>query len=126
MDGSIVVTTPQDVALLDSRKSVTFSRQLRVPVVGIVENMSGLICPHCGKEIDLFKVGGGERAARELGVPFLGRVPIDPEIVQDSDRGAPFVISHPDSKATQTFKEMVKKVRTFVEGATQTEAVSQA
>ena len=117
MDGSIIVTTPQDVALLDSRKSVTFSRQLQVPIVGIVENMSGLVCPYCGKEIDLFKVGGGERAALELGVPFLGRVPIDPEIVQDSDRGAPFVISHPDSKAALSFKEMVKKVRAFVEGS---------
>ncbi len=122
MDGSIIVTTPQDVALLDSRKSVTFSRQLRVPVVGIVENMSGLICPHCGKEIDLFKVGGGEKAARELGVPFLGRIPIDPEIVQDSDRGAPFVISHPDSMAAKAFKELVKMVRGFVEQPSETAA----
>ena len=117
MDGSIVVTTPQDVALLDSRKSVTFSRQLKLPVVGIIENMSGLICPHCGEEIDLFKVGGGEKAARELGVPFLGRIPIDPEIVQDSDRGAPFVLSHPDSKAAQAFKGAVDKVQVFVEEA---------
>lgn len=115
MDGSIIVTTPQDVALLDSRKSVTFSRQLQVPVIGIVENMSGLICPHCGKEIDLFKVGGGKKAALELGVPFLGSIPIDPEIVQDSDRGAPFVMSHPDSKAAHAFKEIVNNVRAFVE-----------
>ncbi len=122
MDGSIIVTTPQDVALLDSRKSVTFSRQLQVPVVGIVENMSGLICPYCGKEIDLFKVGGGKKAALELGVPFLGSIPIDPEIVQDSDRGAPFVISHPDSKAALAFKEVVKKVRVFVEESKANEA----
>ncbi len=125
MDGSIIVTTPQDVALLDSRKSVTFSRQLQVPVVGIVENMSGLICPHCGKEIDLFKIGGGERAAQEMGVPFLGRVPIDPEIVQDSDRGAPFVLSHPDSKAAHTFREIAKRVRAFVEGSGEKEVISQ-
>ena len=78
-DGAVVVTTPQDVALLDSRKSVTFARSLKMPVLGMVENMSGLICPHCGKEIDLFKMGGGEKAAHEMGVPFLGRIPIDPE-----------------------------------------------
>ncbi len=125
MDGSIIVTTPQDVALLDSRKSVTFSRQLQVPVIGIIENMSGLICPHCGKEINLFKVGGGRKAALELGVPFLGSIPIDPEIVQDSDRGAPFVVSHPDSKAAQAFKEVVKSVRAFTEKSDQS-AVSQA
>ena len=125
MDGSIIVTTPQDVALLDSRKSVTFSRQLQVPVIGIIENMSGLICPHCGKEINLFKVGGGRKAALELGVPFLGSIPIDPEIVQDSDRGAPFVVSHPDSKAAQAFKEVVKGVRAFTEKSDQS-AVSQA
>jgi len=115
MAGSIIVTTPQDVALLDSRKSVGFSRQLQVPVVGVIENMSGLICPHCGKEIDLFKVGGGKKAAMELGVPFLGSIPIDPEIVQDSDRGTPFVLSHPDSKAAGAFKDIVTKVKAFVE-----------
>lgn len=87
VDGAIVVTTPQDVALLDSRKAVTFSRILGIPVIGIVENMSGLICPHCQKEILLFKTGGGEKAAREMRVPFLGRVPIDPQMVSDCDRG---------------------------------------
>jgi len=117
MDGSIIVTTPQDVALLDSRKSVTFSRQLKLPVVGIIENMGGLICPHCGAEIDLFKIGGGEKAAKELGIPFLGRIPIDPEIVQDSDRGVPFVLSHPDSKAAKAFKEAVEKIQVFIEEA---------
>ena len=78
-DGAVIVTTPQDVALLDSRKSVTFAKALKLPVLGVVENMAGLICPHCGKEIDLFKVGGGEKAANEMGVPFLGKAPIDPE-----------------------------------------------
>ena len=78
-DGAIIVTTPQDVALLDSRKSVTFAQALKLPVLGIVENMSGLICPHCHNTIDLFKVGGGERAAEQMGVPFLGRDPVGPQ-----------------------------------------------
>ena len=97
VDGAVIVTTPQDVALLDSRKAVTFSRMLHIPVIGIVENMSGLECPHCHKEIPLFKMGGGEKAARDMKVPFLGRIPIDPEIVTDCDRGMPLVMSHPSS-----------------------------
>ncbi len=72
------MTTPQEVALLDSRKSVTFARKLGIPIYGIVENMSGLVCPHCSETVDLFKSGGGEKAAGEMGgVTFLGRVPID-------------------------------------------------
>jgi Mrp family chromosome partitioning ATPase len=114
VDGSIIVTTPQDVALLDSRKAVTFSRMLSIPVIGIVENMSGLICPHCDKEISLFKKGGGERAARDLGVPFLGRIPIDPEMVTDCDRGMPFVMAHPDSEATRAFKELAHRCKEYV------------
>jgi Mrp family chromosome partitioning ATPase len=114
VDGSVIVTTPQDVALLDSRKAVTFSRMLSIPVIGIVENMSGLICPYCHKEISLFKKGGGEKAARDLKVPFLGRIPIDPEMVIDCDRGMPFVMAHPDSEATKAFEEMVHRCKEFV------------
>jgi ATP-binding protein involved in chromosome partitioning len=114
VDGSIIVTTPQDVALLDSRKAVTFSRMLSIPVIGIIENMSGLICPHCHKEIPLFKIGGGEKAARDLKVPFLGRIPIDPEMVTDCDRGMPFVMSHPNSEAARAFHEIVHHVKTYV------------
>jgi Mrp family chromosome partitioning ATPase len=114
VDGSIVVTTPQDVALLDSRKAVTFSRILSIPVIGIVENMSGLTCPHCQKQILLFKTGGGEKAARDLKIPFLGRIPIDPEMVTDCDRGMPFVMSHPDSEATKAFKKMAESCKEYV------------
>jgi len=114
MDGAIVVTTPQDVALLDSRKAVTFSRILNIPVIGIVENMSGLICPHCHKDIPLFKIGGGERAAQELKVSFLGRIPIDPEMVIDCDRGMPFVMSHPNSEAAKAFQEIAHRIKTYV------------
>jgi Mrp family chromosome partitioning ATPase len=114
VDGAVIVTTPQDVALLDSRKAVTFSRMLSIPVIGIVENMSGLICPHCHKEISLFKKGGGEKAARDMKVPFLGRIPIDPEVVTDCDRGMPFVMAHPDSEATKAFKEIADTCKEYV------------
>jgi Mrp family chromosome partitioning ATPase len=114
VDGSIVVTTPQDVALLDSRKAVTFSRMLQIPVIGIVENMSGLTCPHCRQEILLFKKGGGEKAASELRVPFLGGIPIDPEMVSDCDRGVPFVMAHPDSKAAAAFREITRRTTQYV------------
>lgn len=113
--GAIIVTTPQELAILDSRKAVNFARRLNLPVVGIVENMSGLRCPHCGKNIDLFKEGGGERAAEEMGVPFLGRIPIDPEIVRTGDSGQPFVLSRPDSEATQAFKRVVREIIARVE-----------
>jgi Mrp family chromosome partitioning ATPase len=114
VDGTVVVTTPQDVALLDSRKAVTFSRMLNIPVIGIVENMSGLICPHCRKEILLFKKGGGEKAAQDLKVPFLGRIPIDPEMVTDCDRGMPFVMAHPDSEVTKAFEEIAHRCKEYV------------
>ena len=110
MDGSIIVTTPQDVAILDSRKAVMFSQKLGVPVLGIVENMSGMTCPHCGKTIDLFKKGGGEKAARELGVPFLGSIPLDPEMVQLCDAGLPLVVGRPDSPSRRAFLEVASKV----------------
>jgi len=115
LDGSIIVTTPQELALLDSRKAVNFSRILRVPVIGIIENMSGFVCPHCGKEVNIFKYGGGERAARELDVPFLGRVPLDPQMVEAADNGTPFVLQQ-ESRVRQAFEEIVEKVRAFVEG----------
>src|SRR4030042_581306 len=114
VDGSVIVTTPQEVALLDSRKAVVFSRMVHVPVVGIVENMSGFSCPHCGKSIDLFKKGGGEKAARELQVPFLGRIPLDPQIVRNCDQGNPFLTAHPDSAAAKAFMEISDRIEEFV------------
>jgi ATP-binding protein involved in chromosome partitioning len=110
VDGAVIVTTPQGVALLDSRKAVNFSRLLRIPVLGVVENMSGFVCPRCGERIDLFKVGGGERAARELGVPFLGRLPIEPRIVEGCDAGKPFVADGSDSPAKEAFLNLTERV----------------
>jgi Mrp family chromosome partitioning ATPase len=110
VDGAIIVTTPQDVALLDSRKAVNFSKLLDVPVAGIVENMSGMVCPRCGEKIDLFKVGGGEKAARELGVPFLGRIPIDKEVVEKCDAGTPLVADPGPSVVKTAFMKLSQKV----------------
>ncbi len=109
VDGAIIVTTPQDVALLDARKTVTFARTLNIPVRGIVENMSGFICPHCGKRTDIFKVGGGERAAREMNVPFLGRIPLDPNVVTLCDGGSPYVEKHPLSKMSRAFLDIAEQ-----------------
>jgi hybrid cluster-associated redox disulfide protein len=113
-DGVVIVTTPQEVSLLDARKSVSFARQLNIPVIGIVENMSGLVCPHCKGEVDIFKHGGGERLAKELGVPFLGSVPFDPSIVRDGDAGVPFIMNHRDSPAAKAFEHVVCTTLDFV------------
>lgn len=116
LEGGIVVTTPQDVALSDSRKCVGFLQQLRVPTLGILENMSGFICPHCGKSIDLFKTGGGEKAALELKVPFLGKIPFDLNMVKSSDEGKPLVFEYKDSQSTPIFEEVVKNLVERISG----------
>ncbi len=110
LEGAIIVTTPQKVALLDGRKCVDFTRQIKVTVVGLVENMSGFSCPHCGKEIEIFKPGGGEAAAKELGIPFLGRIPLDPRMVTSGDEGQPFVNQHPDSEAARALRQIIRKI----------------
>ncbi len=110
IDGSIIVTTPQEVALLDSRKSVNFSKKLGVPVLGIIENMSGFVCPYCGKEVNLFKVGGGEKAAKEHNVPFLGRIPIDPKIVEVEDAGRLIFEVGSDSPFFKAFSQVVDRL----------------
>ncbi len=109
-DGSIIVTTPQDVALIDSRKTVRFSEALKIPVLGIIENMSGFKCPHCGKPIDLFKTGGGEKAANSLNVPFLGRIPIDPEIVETGDDGRPYIYDYAKMEAGEAMQKIVDEI----------------
>jgi len=110
MDGAIVVTTPQDVAILDSRKSVLFAEQLKVPVTGIIENMSGFTCPHCGKEVDLFGIGGGEKAARDLKVPFLGRIPLEPLMIKSGDSGKPFIHFNKDRNTAKILDEITEKI----------------
>ena len=110
LEGGIIVTTPQEVALNDSRKCVNFLRNLNIPILGIVENMSGLRCPHCGKNIDLFKSGGGEKAALEFGLPFLGKIPIDINMVNSTDEGKPYIFKYKNSETTQVFNKIVKEI----------------
>lgn len=107
---ALIVTTPQDVSLLDSRKAVSFAQKLNLNILGIIENMSGFLCPHCGKRIDLFKKGGGEKIARELKIPFLGRIPIDPQIVESGDNGQPLMLNRTDSEAVKAFEDIVEKI----------------
>jgi len=109
-DGAVIVTTPQDLALQDVRKSINFCRTLKIPVLGVIENMSGLLCPHCGKMIDVFKRGGGEILAKEMGVPFLGRIPIDPQIVGGGDEGKPFVYQHRETGSAEAFIRAINPI----------------
>jgi len=106
----LVIATPQEVSLMDSRKAVAFARRLNLNILGIIENMSGMVCPHCGKRIDLFKVGGGQRSAQELGVPFLGKIPLDPQIVILGDEGKAFIDAQPQSEASQAFMRVVDNI----------------
>ena len=110
LDGAVIVTTPQDVALIDARKGLNMFRKVNVPVLGVVENMSVFVCPACGHKTEIFKKDGGRRTAQQLGVPFLGAVPIDPEIVVASDAGMPIVLSRPDSQAATAFREIAQAV----------------
>ncbi len=110
-DGVVIVTTPQDVALLDVRKSINFAKALNMPIIGLIENMSGFKCPHCKKDVDIFKAGGGEAAAEELGIKFLGRIPLDPDIVKHGDSGKPFIIEHPDTESAKAFKKIVDAIK---------------
>ena len=110
LTGAIVVTTPQEVAVLDSRKSVQFARQLKIPYIGIIENMSGLVCPYCNREIDLFKKGGGKKAALELNVEFLGSIPLEPDIVKLSDEGKVFVKNQEGCAISEIFSKIVEKI----------------
>jgi len=116
MDGVVIVTIPSEVSQGVVKKAVSFARQLKTRILGVIENMSGFICPNCGAEINIFKVGGGEKIANEMGIPFLGRIPIDPKICEDSDEGTPFILKHRDSAAAKAFTEIVKKIEEMVEG----------
>jgi Mrp family chromosome partitioning ATPase len=109
-DGAVVVTTPQEVALSDVRRGITFCRKLELPVLGVLENMSGFVCPTCGQRADIFKSGGGESMAAAMNVPFLGRIPIDPQIVEACDSGRPYVDAYRQSQAAQAFSEAVARL----------------
>ena len=114
VDGAVVVTTPQDLAILDARKMISFSRDSNVPIVGVIENMSTMSCPHCEKDIDVFKKGGGQKLAEELVLPYLGSIPLDGDIVANSDSGQPVVLSRPDSVASKAFMKLAENCHKFL------------
>ena len=108
--GAVIVTTPQQIALSDVRRSIAMFNEVRVPILGIVENMSGLDCPHCHKHIDLFDGQGGKTLSEEFGVPLLGQVPFDPSVGQSGDRGVPISIAKPDSPQAKAFQSAAEWV----------------
>jgi ATP-binding protein involved in chromosome partitioning len=108
--GAVIVSTPQDVALIDARKGLAMFRKMEVPVLGLVENMSTFVCPSCGHETAIFRSGGGERTAAELDVPFLGSIPLDAEIAEGGDRGVPIVVQHPDGPHAAAFRKVAEAV----------------
>jgi len=107
---AVIVTTPQGVAVDDVRRSVTFCRQLGNPILGIVENMSGFVCPNCKTTHDIFNSGGGEALAKEMGVPFLGRIPMDPEVVRSGDEGYPFMKVQGETLAGKALGRIVEPI----------------
>ena len=115
MDGVIIVTIPSEVSQDVVKKAVSFARKMDTPVIGIVENMSGIVCPHCGERIDVFGTGGGENISVEMGVPLLGSIPLDPRISTAMDAGTPFIAAQPESPAARAFQAIVEKIETFTE-----------
>ena len=111
----IVVTTPQEVALMDARKTIAMSKTMERNVLGIIENMSGFKCPHCSEYIDLYPPGGAEKASKDFNVVLLGKIPFETQVGQQGDQGLPFVLKYPESESAKTFKDIVKKIREFVE-----------
>ncbi len=110
LSAAVIVTTPQDVALIDARKGLAMFRKVNVPVVGIIENMSGFACPHCGETTHVFKQGGGERTAEVVGTAFLGSIPLDPSIVAGGDAGVPIVVSQTEGPHAEAFEKICEAV----------------
>jgi ATP-binding protein involved in chromosome partitioning len=116
MDGVVIVTIPSEVSQAVVRKAVMFAKQIGVPIIGIVENMNGYVCPDCGAKVNIFRTGGGKKIAEDLSVPYLGSIPIDPNICSDSDNGVPFFVGNKTSPTTKAFAEIIKKIEHFIEG----------
>ena len=114
-DGVVIVTIPSEVSQAVVKKAVTFARKMNVPILGIVENMSSMVCPHCGELIEVFSKGGGAKVSDEMSVELLGSIPLDPQVAADSDDGVPFIMKHPDSPASKVFTQIIKKIEKKVE-----------
>ncbi len=117
LKGAVIVSTPQDLALVDARRGIAMFRRVNVPVLGIVENMSYFLCPHCGERSDIFGHGGARAEAERLGVPFLGEVPLDMAIRETSDAGLPVVAADPDGAHAKIFRDIAARVRSGLQAA---------
>ena len=117
LTGAVIVSTPQDIALLDARRGLNMFRKVDVPVFGIVENMSYYICTECGHRAEIFSHGGARRIAEQLGMEFLGEVPLDIEIRETSDSGQPIVVSRPESEQAQTYRRIAERVTARIDAA---------
>lgn len=115
MDGVVIVTIPSAISQSVVKKAVTFAKRLGLPIIGVVENMSGFVCPHCGNTVDIFQSGGGKKIAEELQIPFLGSIPLDQKISEDSDKDTPFITKESTSVAARAFMEIVKKIEKFLQ-----------
>jgi ATP-binding protein involved in chromosome partitioning len=117
LKGAVIVSTPQDLALIDARRGISMFRRVNVPVLGIVENMSYFLCPHCGGRSDIFGHGGARAEAERLGVPFLGEVPLDIEIRERSDAGLPLMVSAPEGSQAQCYRAIAARTREELQSA---------
>ena len=116
LSGVIIVTTPQSVSLKIARRGLRMFERVKVPILGIIENMSGFTCPHCGETTDVFRRGGGEQMSRDIGVPCLGAIPLDPDVVAGGDNGRPIVIDRPDSKAAGVYARIAMQLADRLHG----------
>jgi ATP-binding protein involved in chromosome partitioning len=114
MDGVIVVTMPSELSSTIVKKAITFALRLKMPIIGVVENMSGFVCPHCSTRTEIFRSGGGRKMAEDSGVSFLGSIPIDSTVGVDADQGKPFAVTHPESAAAKAFSEVVANVDSYL------------
>uniref|UniRef100_A0AAF6YTR3 Cytosolic Fe-S cluster assembly factor NUBP1 n=2 Tax=Bos TaxID=9903 RepID=A0AAF6YTR3_BOVIN len=115
IDGAVIITTPQEVSLQDVRKEISFCHKVKLPIIGVVENMSGFICPKCQKESQIFPptTGGAEAMCQDLKIPLLGKVPLDPRIGKSCDKGQSFLVEAPDSPATVAYRSIIQRIQEF-------------
>eukprot|EP01130_Rhizamoeba_saxonica_P006059 TRINITY_DN2400_c0_g1_i3.p1 TRINITY_DN2400_c0_g1~~TRINITY_DN2400_c0_g1_i3.p1 ORF type:complete len:210 (-),score=58.77 TRINITY_DN2400_c0_g1_i3:75-704(-) len=118
--GAVIVTTPQEISLLDVRKEINFCKKVNIPIIGVVENMSIFVCPNCKAESVIFPptTGGAVKMCEDMDIPFLGSLPLDPRIARSCDTGKPFIVEYPDTPAAIAYRSVVDKVKQFCEDTT--------
>ncbi len=115
MDGAIIITAPSELSQYVVRKAVSMARKTKIPVIGIIENMSGFVCPNCGERYEILGSGGGKKISEEMNLLLLGQIPIDPIITENTDQGTPFIIKNPETQTTKIFDEIVQKIQKTIE-----------